>query len=326
MTDANAFRAVIPPILPGVSRPTWSVLIPTYNCARFLEETLNSVLIQDPGPARMEIIVVDDHSTHDDPYDTVQRIGRGRVQFVRQKHNVGKVRNFETGLLISRGQLSHQLHGDDRIGAGFYNAMECAFNAHPEAGAFFTESNYIDENGMAFGRTGRELEATGLLDEWLDRIVVEQLIQAPSMVLRRSVYESLGGFDRRLDMVEDWEMWIRVASRFDVGFVAESMADYRVASGSTTDASIRDGSIFRHLQNLMEVVDEYVPEETRQRLFHRRRANLSDYLLQMIPSLIAKKRFATVGRITLEAFRYRPSPQTAYRALTFSLRAGRSAR
>ena len=89
-----------------VKRPLWSVLIPTHNCAHYLRETLQSVLAQDPGEALMEIIVVDDHSTKDDPEAVVKEFGQGRVQFIRQEKNVGKVKNYETGLTASRVDIS----------------------------------------------------------------------------------------------------------------------------------------------------------------------------------------------------------------------------
>ena len=92
------------PIDEDIKRPLWTVVIPTYNCANYLKETLASVLAQDPGEAIMEIIVVDDHSTKDDPEAIVKEFGQGRVKFIRQEKNVGKVKNYETGLTASRGR------------------------------------------------------------------------------------------------------------------------------------------------------------------------------------------------------------------------------
>ena len=107
-----------------MKRPLWTVIIPTYNCANYLKETLASVLEQDPGEASMEIIVVDDHSTKDDPEAVVKEFGKGRVKFIRQEKNIGKVKNYETGLKASRGRYIHQLHGDDLVYDGFYKEIE----------------------------------------------------------------------------------------------------------------------------------------------------------------------------------------------------------
>ena len=116
----GSYRAEIPPVSEGTNRPLWSVMIPTYHCACFLRQTLESVLSQDPGPDLMQIEVVDDGSTLDDPGAVVAAVGRGRVGFYRQPQNVGHTKNFETCLRRSRGKVVHLLHGDDYVLPGFY--------------------------------------------------------------------------------------------------------------------------------------------------------------------------------------------------------------
>src|SRR5213592_1271945 len=69
-------------------RPFWSVMIPTFNPrADYLEETLHSILEQDPGPEQMQIEVIDDHSTDDLAAQIVARIGGGRVSFHLEAKN-----------------------------------------------------------------------------------------------------------------------------------------------------------------------------------------------------------------------------------------------
>jgi len=260
----------------------------------------------------MEIIVVDDHSI-DDPEAVVRRFAGDRVRFVRQAENVGKVRNFETGLIASRGILIHQLHGDDRVGTGFYHSVSSAFDEFPTAGAFFCESRYIDESGRVTGRTGRELRETGIIPNWLEKIATSQRVQTPSIVVKRLAYEELGGFDRRLDMVEDWEMWIRIANRYPVGFVAETLADYRISTTGTSATEVRTGRIAARIRALIEIVDKYLPAEIVDRIKSRRNREMAQYITQLIPQLVKQKEYEAMIRACLDALRFSPAPKTVYR-------------
>lgn len=216
MIEQHPYLPTIPPVPKETPQPLWSVMIPTYNCAKYLRETLASVLAQDPGSDVMQIMVVDDHSTRDDPELVVEELGQGRVDFYRQPKNVGMTKNFQTCLELSRGYLIHQLHGDDYVKDGFYQRMERAFSKHPEIGAAFCRNFFVDESGKELRISRLEMTESGVLPsyDWLKQIAAGQLIQTPLIVVRREVYEKLGGFDRRLPTTaEDWEMLDRSAAR-----------------------------------------------------------------------------------------------------------------
>src|SRR6478672_3132690 len=191
MDEQNSYRPKITSIPEGVIRPLWSVMIPTYNCANYLRETLASVLAQDPGPDLMQIEVLDDHSTKDDPAAVVEELGCGRVGFYQQPQNVGHTKNFQTCLERSRGTLIHLLHGDDCVRNGFYQKLERAFDKKPEIGAAFCRHIWMDEQSHWQVVTKLEQSESGVLSNWLERIAVEQCIQTPSIVVRRDVYEKL---------------------------------------------------------------------------------------------------------------------------------------
>ena len=231
-------RLMLTPLGDSADRPEWSVMIPTYHCAAYLRETLTSVLAQDPGVEHMQIEVVDDGSVDDDPEAVVRELGQGRVGFYRQPRNVGHVRNFETCLERARGRLVHLLHGDDVVRDGFYRRMEQAFGDHPEVGAAFCRHFLMDERGHWTTISWLEQPDDGILERWLERIAVEQRIQTPSIVVRREVYEQLGGFDRRLTACgEDWEMWVRIAASYPVWYLTDPLAAYRVTPRSLTGRS-----------------------------------------------------------------------------------------
>lgn len=258
MDTLHPHRAVVPPVPEETPRPLWSVMIPTYNCAKFLRTTLASVLAQDPGADVMQIEVIDDCSTQDDPAAVVAELGHGRVGFYRQPQNVGHTKNFETCLQRSRGKLIHLLHGDDCVRDGFYHKMQQAFE-HPEIGAAFCRHIFIDENGHWQGLSSLEELNTGLLSDWLQRIAVKQCIQTPSIVVKRDVYESLGGFDHRLSWAEDWEMWVRIATRYQFWYETEPLALYRMHSASNSGRYIRTGENVRDLRRAIAVIKQSLP-------------------------------------------------------------------
>ncbi|HIK15530.1 MAG TPA: glycosyltransferase family 2 protein [Leptolyngbyaceae cyanobacterium M33_DOE_097] len=192
MTETQHLRAIILPVAKELQRPLWSVMIPTYNCADYLRETLASVLEQDPGSEFMQIEVVDDFSTKDDPKAVVEELGKGRVKFYQQPQNVGYISNFNTCLQRSQGKLVHLLHGDDCVRRGFYHRLQLAFEKQPNIGAAFCRNIVMDENSnwQWFSRLLRQ--KSGVLENWLEQIAIINLLQPPSIVVRRDVYEQLG--------------------------------------------------------------------------------------------------------------------------------------
>ena len=256
-------RAKVAPIA-DAARPRWSVMIPTYNCAGYLEAALSSVLAQDPGPDAMQIEVVDDHSTSDDHENVVVRLGGGRVTFYRQPENVGVVANLNTCLQRSRGELVHLLHGDDLVLEGFYSTLDERLREHPDAGAAYCRHLYVDEHGSRLDVAPLEPASSGILTGGARFLAAEQRIMTPCIVVRRSVYEELGGFDDRLACAEDWEMWVRVATRFPVYYEERPLACYRLHGSSNTGRNLRDGRSLDYTRLAIELFASYFePAERR---------------------------------------------------------------
>jgi len=260
MSEQHPYRAAISPVPQSTSRPLWSVMIPTYNCANYLRETLASVLAQDPGAEVMQIAVIDDHSTQDDPAAVVEELGRGRVEFYQQPENVGNTKNYATSLQRSRGRLIHLLHGDDCVRDGFYLKMQQLFEKKPDIGAAFCRHITMNENSHWQFFSELEQQESGILNNWLETIATIQRIQTPSIVVRRDVYEQLGGFDQRLRFVEDWEMWVRIAANYSVGYEVEPLALYRaMRSGSLTNLSRHSGENVQEIYKAIQIYQSYLP-------------------------------------------------------------------
>src|SRR5947208_12120355 len=130
-----------PPLIPEIegpgTRPYWSVMIPTYNPrADYLEETLNSILQQDPGPEQMQIEVIDDCSTDDTPCEITGRVGGGRVTFHAEPQNLGLANCWNRCIERARGHWVHILHQDDIVLPSFYDRMRKGAD-RSDAGAIF---------------------------------------------------------------------------------------------------------------------------------------------------------------------------------------------
>ncbi|MEX0601539.1 MAG: glycosyltransferase, partial [Rhodothermales bacterium] len=277
-----------------VHRPLWSVMIPTYNCARYLRETLKSVMAQDPGPDRMQIEVVDDHSTLDDP-EVVVAEWAGRVAFVRQPENVGHTENFSTCLRRARGELIHLLHGDDVVLTGFYRQMERAFQQNGRIGAAFCRHIFIDGEGRWKGISPLEQRATGELENGLERLASEQRVVTPSMVVKRDVYEALGGFDDRLICSEDWEMWVRVAAHYPVWYEIEPLAMYRMHDASNTGRHIRSGEDITFTYRAIEMFIPYLPDSMASRVGRAAKITYAHAALRMARQVYAAGDAAAAG-------------------------------
>ena len=232
----------------------------------------------------MQIEVVDDASTDADVAGIVEEVGQGRVHYFRQPENVGSLRNFQTCLERSRGHLIHLLHGDDVVYNGFYREMQNLFDAHPSIGAAFSRYSYIDEKGETLFCQDTEMNVAGLLDNWLPRLCERQRIQYAAMVVRRAVYEDLGGF-YGVEYGEDWEMWVRIAAKYPVGYTPVLLAGYRRHAASISGTAFLTGRNMECLRWVMERIQHHLSPASRSTVMRRSRSFYAHYGLRIATTL-----------------------------------------
>lgn len=316
----DIFHEKILPLGDNEIRPLWTVIIPTRNCANYLSRTLQSVLKQDQGADKMEIYIVDDCSDKDNPIEVIEKYGEGRIQFIKQNTNVGKSANYGTGLKKSKGKLIHILHGDDEVLEGFYKNMESLFLDFPDSGAAFCQCNYIDENSKVFEKTGFEAHNAGILEDWISKIIVSQRIQPPSLVVKREVYEQLGGYDNRLKYMEDWEMYVRIANYFKVAYTPVILANYRVHSLSSSQTSIKKGERIKTQKLVIKIIDSYTPKACLKKIRKTRSIQQAFYLIQFIPYVIKSRDFVAYCKILINILRFTINPRTLYNTFYFTVK------
>jgi glycosyltransferase involved in cell wall biosynthesis len=306
----------IDPLPSGTERVRWSVMIPVYNCAAFLPLTLRSVLAQAMSIDEMQIEVVDDCSTDGDIEKIVQEIGGGRIQYFRQTRNVGSLRNFLTCIERSRGELIHLLHGDDCVRNGFYKKLDSLFKGYPELGAAYARFAYIDEDGKILFNHDEEMSEPGVLkNDWLERICERQRIQYVAMVVKREVYETLGGF-YGVEYGEDWEMWARISAKYPVGYCPEILADYRKHSASISGQSSLTGRNMDDLNYVIEKVQQHLPAATRHQIVSKSKKFYAHYALRTANAIWKNHRHRNGVRAQVkEAWKMHRDPLLFYKIL-----------
>lgn len=221
--------------------PTVSVVIPTYNRARFLQAAVASVRAQS-YPCD-EIVIVDDGSS-DDTTEVVAALGPG-VRLIRQA-NAGPAAARNRGIDEARGDLVAFLDTDDRWLPNKLAAQVELFRREPslalvcadmaiedDAGVRIVESNFVQrglqQDFAALG--GRPVPNAPR------RLLELNFVNTSTVVAKRQLLVALGGFDTRLRYGEDLELWLRIAARHPIACVA-SVQEVRVEHDSNVTRSV----------------------------------------------------------------------------------------
>jgi len=212
-----------------------SVIIPTYNRAALLTETINSVLAQ-TYPA-VEIIVVDDGST-DNTAEVVAGYGE-RVIYLQQE-NQGETIARNRGIQVSKGTYLSFLDDDDLI---FPTKIEKQINVFancPEISVVYCRHYHIDEKVNPLGKSGLLPEGDILLP-----LALGDFIWSGAPLIRRECIEAVGGYDANLPWRgkygEDWDLWLQLAlAGYRFACVQEPLGAYRLNRvGQTAETAIK---------------------------------------------------------------------------------------
>jgi len=239
-------------------------MLPTYEPDGKLARALQSVLEQARSPEAMQITVVDDGSRSGLVREIVEQTDpAGRVELVEQPRRLGLGGNWNRAIGLARGELVHLLHQDDYVLPGFYDRLEAAFRQRPEIGMAFCRTRLVDAADRAIRTTSRQQWTSGVLANWLPRIAERQRVQTPSVVVARGTYETLGGFRTDLQLALDWEMWVRIASRFPVWYDPRPLAAYRRHADNETTRLHASGAAWPDLARAIQINADSLPAEIR---------------------------------------------------------------
>ncbi len=209
-----------------------TVIVPVYNGEATLAEAIDSVLSQ--THTHLELLVIDDGST-DRTAEVAQSRGDPRLT-LHSFPNGGAATSRNRGIQLARGRFVSFLDADDSWRSDKLEKQLAALDAAPEAGLAYSFTTYVDSQGRAL-HGGYQKPVSGWV---LPELFVRFFLQSGSnALLRREVFDEVGGFDTTYDVCDDLDFYLRVAARFPFALVPEHQVYYRKHSGSLSTHSLR---------------------------------------------------------------------------------------
>jgi glycosyltransferase involved in cell wall biosynthesis len=195
--------------------PPVTVLVAAYNAAGTIERALTSVWRQ--NYPEMEVIVVDDAST-DDTDRRVQEMARGNLRMIRLEKNLGVSGALNAGIRLARSDYIAFLDADDEWLADKLINQLPIIEARPEMTLIACGGERVDPAGRTSDTFGLELPTHSPREFWR-ALLVQTYFSRSTVVARRTNLLEVGGFDEALMVSEDQDMWIKLASSGETGFV-----------------------------------------------------------------------------------------------------------
>lgn len=203
-----------------------SIIIPAYNAIKYLPETLESVLNQ--TFTNFEVLIINDGSS-DSIVEWAADIIDPRVKLISQTNQgVSAARN--TGIKKSKGEYIAFLDADDLWEATKLEKQLQFLKNNPSLGLIHTAMMLIDGEGKSLGRTF----ISNVEGDALKALLEQNTIVTSSVIVRRNCLETVGSFDNSLRSSEDWELWVRIASRYPFALIKEPLVFYRQHPHNTT--------------------------------------------------------------------------------------------
>jgi glycosyltransferase involved in cell wall biosynthesis len=200
------------------SAPLVSVVTPSFNQAKFLEETMISVLSQDYP--HIEYIVIDGGST-DGTLEIIERHAARLAHWISEPDR-GQADAINSGFAAASGEILAWLNSDDTYNPGAVSEAVAFLRSNPDVGMVYGNAYYIDQAGVRIGRyPARQTDYEGL------RRGINTVCQQ-SMFFRTSLWKEVGPLDPSFYYAMDYDLWVRLAAAAPIVFQDRYWANFRL--------------------------------------------------------------------------------------------------
>ncbi|MBE0427546.1 MAG: glycosyltransferase family 2 protein [Nitrospirae bacterium] len=202
--------------------PTVSIIMSVYNGAKYVRKAVNSVLNQ--TFTDFEFIIVNDAST-DDTGEILKQYGDNRITIINNSENIGLTKSLNKGIQISKGKYIARMDADD-IAMPERIEKQVQFMEKNENIAILGTDYYpIDELGR---RTHAKLKRPHTTEEIKKSIFLFNPFIHSTLMIRRWVFEEMGGYDERFELAQDYELSLRILSKHEGYNLPEELLAFRI--------------------------------------------------------------------------------------------------
>jgi len=206
-----------------------SVVIPAYNAESTLESTLDSILAQTYAP--LEIVIVNDGSIDrtKEILDSYSHKHKNVKYFSQENKGQSYARN--RAIEASEGEFVAFMDADDIWESHKLEEQVKFLNKNPNIGMVYTEGYTITEDGARIAPFDCLREFTG---DCYEQLAIENSIIGSTVMTRRSVLDDVGCFCESLGAAENWNLWLRISSKYKIDFLPDCLSYYRKHGGNMT--------------------------------------------------------------------------------------------
>lgn len=299
----------------GIGRhpPLVSIVVPSYNHAKYISKAVESALGQDFN--NFELLISDDASP-DNSWEVISGFSDPRVRLFRQERNLGPVGNLVFLIKEARGKYIALLNSDDAWYRNKLSKQVTMMESQPHLGACFTWADMVDEHGKEI--SGPESiwndvfrQPNRTQAEWLRYFFFKgNCLCHPSILMRKDIYDAVGFYNPGLKQLPDFDMWVRLVKHYPIHIIQENLVAH-LRDGNNTSAVSPENSA-RNLTELIHIFESFF-EGVSDELFVEGFAG--DFRLQGVPVTSTRLRCEKLFLLLDSAFVHVSGRASAFSAL-----------